>query len=99
MAEIQVDSKRLRDAAEKLTGLVGQYKGKLEALTTAEQGMVAKWEGDAKNTYNNAFMNDKAQWEKFTPLVETYIQALLSAAAEYEKREAQNISIAGGSTK
>lgn len=94
MAMIQVTAARLREAAEGLQSLNGQFKNKAADLESREQALCQMWEGTAKITFHNAFMKDCGQMDLFYQLIHQYVQALLEIAARYEQAEARNAEIA-----
>lgn len=96
MAMIQVTSQRLRNAAESLQNLNGQFKSKAGELAGKEQALCQMWEGQAKNNFHTAFDRDSQQMEVFYGLINQYVQALIEIAQRYEQAEARNAEIAGG---
>ena len=52
------------------------------------------WEGEARDTFHQAFVRDKQQMDVFHQLIAQYVQALLEIAARYEQAEARNREIA-----
>ena len=52
------------------------------------------WEGEARDTFHQAFTRDKQQMDVFHQLIAQYVQALLEIAARYEQAEARNREIA-----
>lgn len=98
MAMIQVTSARLRNAAEELQNLNGQFKNKAQELSEKEQALCRMWEGEAKKAFHNAFLKDSQQMNAFCGLIQQYIQALLEIARRYDQTEARNTEIAGSRT-
>lgn len=94
MAMIQVDSAKLRQAANDLEGMNQQLARQMDDLAAKEQNLASKWEGDTKNAFQNAFNSDVTQISAFRSLIDTYIQALRSAADRYDQEEAKNMEIA-----
>lgn len=94
MAEIKVTSQQLRTTAEQLRGLNGQFKSQVENVDAQEKTLISKWEGDARDAFNNAYNNDKVQWDNFYNLIEQYCVTLENIAAEYDNKEAINQGIA-----
>lgn len=89
-----VTASALRRLAEELSQLNGQYKTKVENLAALEQELRSMWEGEANLAFQRAFANDKVNLDNFHAVIERYIQALLAAAAEYERAEAQAAEMA-----
>jgi len=84
-----VTASALRRLAEELSQLNGQYKTKVESLAAQEQELRGMWEGEANLAFQKAFATDKVSLDHFYTVIEKYIQALLTAAAEYERAEQQ----------
>ncbi len=89
-----VSASQLRKTAQELRELNGQYKTKVEALSGAEADLRTMWEGEANLAFQRAFAVDKVSLDNFYTVIERYVQALESAAGEYEKAEAQATQIA-----
>ena len=94
MAFFQVTSSELRNKASRLQELNGQFKAKASELQEKESALCSMWEGEAKNMFHQAFMNDRQQMNAFYGLIAQYVQALLEIAARYEEAEARNREIA-----
>ena len=94
MALIRVTSAQLKGKADELKNQNSQFKAKVEALVTSEANLSAMWKGDANDAFRNAFNTDKVKWDTFHALIEQYITTLNAIAAEYDRQEAANVSIA-----
>ena len=94
MAFFQVTAAELRKKAEQLKGLNSRFRSGVDSLKTAEQGLKAMWEGEANDSFHNAFTRDKGQMDQFHQAIERYIEALLIIAAKYEEAENKNIATA-----
>lgn len=94
MGFFQVTSRELRNKAETLRGLNGQFRGKCNELSGQEQELCSMWEGQAKDAFHHAFLQDKEQMALFEKLIERYVEVLLEIAARYEEAEARNAEIA-----
>ncbi len=95
MAMIQVTSAKLRNAAQELQNLNGQFKNKAQELGTKEQSLCQMWEGQARDAFHAAYIRDSQQIDAFCGLIGQYVQALLEIAARYEQTEMRNAEIAG----
>lgn len=94
MAQIMVTSSELRKKAEELRNLNSQFNSKVEELSNDELNMASKWEGEARDAFHNAFNMDKVKWSDFYAAINQYATALETIAAEYERKEAENVVIA-----
>lgn len=98
MGLIQVSAAELKAKAGELRNLNSQFKTQVGNLESQEQTLVGMWEGEARDAFNNAFNNDKAQMDNFYNLIEQYCVALENIAAKYDMAEAQNVSTAATRT-
>lgn len=98
MGLIQVSATELKAKAGELRNLNSQFKTQVGNLESQEQTLVGMWEGEARDAFNNAFNNDKAQMDNFYNLIEQYCVALENIAAKYDMAEAQNVSTAASRT-
>lgn len=94
MAEIQVTAAQLKEKASTLREFNSQFKSKLGELEGQEGGLLSMWDGEAKEAFDRAFKNDKAQMDNFANLIEEYCAALDMEASRYEMAEARNTSTA-----
>ena len=94
MAAFQVTSSELKAKANELRDLNAQFKTQAGNLETQEGSLVSMWEGEARNAFDTAFKNDKAQMDNFYNLIEQYCVALENIAAKYDLAESQNVSTA-----
>ena len=94
MAFFQVTSSKLRNTAGRLSDLNSQFKAKAAQLGEQEAALCGMWEGQAKDSFHQAFLRDRQQMEAFEHLIGQYVQALLEIAVRYEQAEARNREIA-----
>lgn len=98
MALIQVTAAQLRAKASELRSANGNFKSQVGSLESQEGSLASMWEGEAKNAFHTAFMNDKAQMDKFYDLIEQYCRTLEDIAQKYEQAEAVNTQTASNRT-
>lgn len=98
MGLIQVSAAELKAKAGELRNLNSQFKSQVGSLESQELTLIGMWEGEARDAFNNAFNNDKAQMDNFYNLIEQYCVALENIAAKYEMAESQNVSTAAART-
>lgn len=94
MGVIRVTATELRAKAEELAGLNNNLKTNVSDLEACEQNLATMWDGEAKNTFHQAFSNDKIQMTNFSTLIEKYVATLQSIAAKYEQAENVNANTA-----
>ena len=98
MAEIKVTSGELKNKASELRQLNSQFRKSVEDMTSSEQQLVGMWDGDAKESFHNAYNNDRSQMDVFYDTIEKYCQALENNAAKYEAAEQKNLNTASQRT-
>ncbi len=94
MSFMQVTAKELRSKAEELKGLNTNFNTQTESLKSTEEALKTMWEGEANETFHNAFLRDKGQMDSFKQAIDQYINALITIAARYEEAEAKNAALA-----
>ncbi len=94
MAQIMVTPAELRSSASTLREYNVNFKTQVQNLETTETSLGSKWEGEAKQAFHTAFMNDKNFLDKFATLIEQYCGTLEEIAAKYEQAEAKNLNTA-----
>lgn len=94
MAFFQVTSSELRNRAGRISDLNSQFKVKAAQLSEQETALCSMWEGQAKDTFHQAFLRDRQQMDAFGQLISQYVQALLEIASRYEQAENRNREIA-----
>ena len=94
MGLIRVTASQLRTAAGEIRSLNGQFKSQVGNLEAGEGTLASQWEGEAKNAFHKAFLDDKAKWEEFYKLIEEYCIRLEEIAKKYEEAENRTTSIA-----
>ncbi len=93
MAEFNVTISELVAKANELNELNGQFKTQVGSLTDTEATLNSMWEGQARETFHNAFVSDVNQMGAFYNAVNQYVQTLLATAQKYQQAEAQNVEI------
>ncbi len=98
MADFTVSINDLKTKVDSLRQLNGQFKGQVEELAGTESNLNGMWEGQARETFHNAFESDKIQMNNFYNAVEVYAARLEAIAARYAQAESTNIDIASTRT-
>lgn len=94
MAFFQVTSSELRNRAGRISDLNSQFKLRAAQLGEQEAALCNMWEGQAKDSFHQAFLRDRQQMEAFEQLIGQYVQALMEIAGRYEQAEIRNREIA-----
>ena len=98
MSFYQVSSSQLRRSGDELIGLVERFKSQKEELSSDEMALAGMWEGEARESFHQAFIRDMGQMEAFVEVVTSYYQVMESIADRYDAAESKNLSIAGNRT-
>ncbi len=94
MAQIQVNSATLRNKKNQLVQYNQSLKGQIQNLDNYANQLKGMWEGEAKNVFYNYYNKNVSMFNDFINLVTQYANVLEEAAAEYDRREAQNAQTA-----
>lgn len=94
MAFFQVTSSELRNRAGRISDLNSQFKAKAAQLGEQEAALCSMWEGQAKDSFHQAFLRDRQQMDAFGQLIGQYVQVLMEIAGRYEQAENRNKEIA-----
>ncbi len=94
MADFRVTSSQLKSQAEEIRNLGTQFQTSLDTLSETEQSLSTMWEGDAKDTFRNAFQMSHAKMETYKGVIDQYAAALDAIAQQYEQAESTNVSTA-----
>ena len=94
MSLIRVKANELRNAGAELRSFNAQLKNEAEEFINDANALGATWEGDTKQAFMQATNSDKRQMDAFMALIEKYCTTIEQIAAEYDKAEANNASIA-----
>ena len=94
MSDFTVSVNDLKTKVDTLRQLNAQFKSQVGELESPEANLNGMWEGEAKETFHNAFTSDKTQMNNFYNAVEVYAQRLEAIAQRYAQAEAANVEIA-----
>ena len=94
MAEIKVTASQLNAKAEELEGLNNQFKNTVNSLEETETALMGMWDGEAKDTFHQAFTSDKTQMNNYFNAIAQYVNVMRQIAAKYAQAEAANVGTA-----
>ena len=94
MATFRVTTNDLKSRAEELRALNAQFKNEVANMEALEGSLSGMWEGEAKETFHNAFTSDKVQMDNFYNAIEMYANVLTNIATRYEQAESVNTDTA-----
>jgi len=89
MAEIKVTTEGMRSAANDFTAKMGEWEGLVNQIWSLLAELDAMWEGDANEAFNALIAEDKPKFERLYAMMETYKNAITTAAQKYEEGEAE----------
>lgn len=98
MSFYQISSSQLRNSGAELMGLLEKFRTQKEELNSDEVALSSMWEGEAKESFHQAFMRDCGQMDAFIEVVKGYGQVIETIADRYDAAESKNLSIAGNRT-
>ena len=98
MSDFTVSIQDLKTKVDSLRQLNAQFKNQVNELEGTEANLNGMWEGQARDTFHNAFASDKVQMDNFDNAVEVYAQRLEAMAARYAQAEAANVETASERT-
>lgn len=98
MSDFTVSINDLKTKVDTLRQLNAQFKSQVGELEATEANLQGMWEGEARDTFDQAFRSDKIQMDNFYNAVEVYAQRLEAIAARYAQAEATNVEIASERT-
>lgn len=94
MSEITTMVSTLRSKADELRELNELFKGERAELISTQEALNGMWEGEAKQTFDNAFRRDMIQFQNFYNAIAAYAEALEDIANNYCMMEARNVELA-----
>ena len=87
MAEFQVASASLTDAAQVISDSKRQLEEKVTEMRSISSRLLNMWEGEAKNAFVNSVNNNMNLLNGFNNNLQHFVKALTEGAATYEKGE------------
>lgn len=98
MSEMTINSSVIRTQAENLSNLNVQFQSQVSQLRNIESSLNSSWDGEARQTFHNAFESDAAQMDNFYRTINNYVSVLMNEAARYEQAELNSVEIASTRT-
>ena len=93
MAEFNVSLNELVNKANQLNELNQTFRGQIGTMSDIENGLNGMWEGEARMTFHNAFVQDANQMMEFYKAVTMYVETLINTASKYQEAELRNVEI------
>lgn len=93
-ARFRVSTSEVRRKANELEGLNNQFKAEVTGLRDENQALGTKFEGDARNAFNNQFTQDMGKFDQFAQGIAKFVEQLRRDADEYDKAERANVDLA-----
>ncbi len=94
MSRVNVRPQELISGCEELSQLNSGFRLAIEELEQSEGRLNTMWDGEANDTFHNAFMSDKEQMKVFSQEIDKYVNVLRDIANRYTRAEAQNTDTA-----
>lgn len=93
-SKFRVTPRELRNRANELETLNNRFMTEVGQLKDDNTVLGSKWEGDARNKFNEQFLMDVNKFEQFSKGIMGFIRQLRADADNYDKTENTNTSIA-----
>ena len=93
-SKFKVTPATVRNKASELENLNNQFKNEVSGLRDDNTALGSKWEGDARNAFNNEFLKDAEKFDLFYQGIQKFIEQLRQDCDNYDKVEANNTNIA-----
>lgn len=92
-----INTNEMREAAEELKGYIDDYESAVSRIVDHLNDLVDNyWQGDARNEFVDDVNNeDMPRFQRMIDELRKYHQAVLDAAARYDAKEAENVTLAG----
>lgn len=95
MNQLKVTPSKLRDQANQFSAQAKQIQSLTNTMLTAIKSVNgATWSGDAANAYKKQFAALEGDMTQMFNMIMEYSKDLIEIAAEYEKAENSNASVA-----
>ena len=91
---IQVTPKTLRSKADELRSQNKTLRTQIDQFRSQANSLNGMWEGAARSSFHQAFLNDIAQMGTFQKMVMIYVGALGTIYNKYVEAENRNIDLA-----
>lgn len=98
MSFFQINSTELHNQSEQLLGLNQRLRQEKETLMSNETNLKSMWEGEANESFHQAFMRDAGQMDVFIELIDNYSKVMEAIASRYDSAEARNLEMANART-
>lgn len=89
MAEIKVTTEGMRGAANDFSAKMSEWESMVNQIWSLLAELDAMWDGEANEAFNALIAEDKPKFERLYAMMETYKDAIATAAQKYEEGEAE----------
>ncbi|MCD7730005.1 MAG: WXG100 family type VII secretion target [Oscillospiraceae bacterium] len=94
MAEIrQVNPQEMLTTAKSLSGKVEEWNVLVDDIYALQQQLDAMWDGNANDTFNAQWAEDRTKYATLSNVLAEYVQAINTAAQLYIETEAEAVKI------
>ena len=94
MAAFEVDTRLVQQTACELRQMNSKFQKQVNDLEASKRSLDSKWDGEANEAFNRAFMEDKGYMTQFFNVIQQYCQALETIVREYNDAERRTSQIA-----
>lgn len=85
---MEIKSEEMRGVANSIDGLISQWTDGVNTLYQYLNDLKDMWIGDASDAFAEAFKNDEPKFNQLKEMMETYKEAINTAAQRYDEGEA-----------
>ena len=83
MAAFEVDTRLVQQTASELRQMNSKFQKQVNDLEASKRSLDSKWDGEANEAFNRAFMEDKGYMTQFFNVIQQYCQALETIVLPY----------------
>ena len=84
----------VQQTASELRQMNSKFQKQVNDLEASKRSLDSKWDGEANEAFNRAFMEDKGYMTQFFNVIQQYCQALETIVREYNDAERRTSQIA-----
>lgn len=87
MAKIELSTENMRQAASDFAVKIEAWSSLKDEIWALLADLDAMWDGDANNAFNALIAEDEPKFTRLLEMMETYKEAINTAAAKYDEGE------------
>ena len=96
---IKADTGKMRNNADELRALAGQYNACTQDVIAAGRALGGMWEGDAKEEFMRILEQDAPEFDRLYQELNKFCDAVVESAATYEQTQQAVVTQMQGTTR